>query len=215
MPLNHLASDLQQLYRIEPMPPVMECLISAGHYARYCRRQPAADPTSREAIVVEQHPTHIDVGLYIAPAIMEHITRDPPWQHLHGGNIDDSCVAIEGISHLVCLWWKVHRELPCSLLELELQAEIDKYLLCSQWLREQGHAHRGLMGRLFHHYYLTGGMTAVAAQRYRRASRLAWHFCRRGDGHLATLVARARDFYRLTHWQKLRVLPIEPHRRLR
>lgn len=210
MNLAPIAAELQQLYRIDPMPPLAECLISTERFQDYCRTHPTVDATTRETLIIEQHATHVDVGLYIAPEILERVRRNPPWHNLHADNVDATCVAIEGVSHLVCLWWKQHRELPCSLLELELQAEIDKYLLCSRWLAQQGRPRTQLLTRLFHHYALGGGMTGEAAQRYHRASRLAWQFCRRDQDRLSTLVTDARDFYRLTHWQKLRALPLEP-----
>ncbi len=204
MILHEIASGLQQLYRIDPIPPLESCLISSEVYRAYCRSHTDHDPAVRETLLIEQREDACEIGLYIAPDILQHLAVDNPRVCLHADNLDAACVAIEGVSHLTYVWWKFHREVPCSLLELELQAEIDKYLLCAQWLRAQGRQEPALMAQLFHRYTLCGGMSAPAAERYQRASVLAWRFC---HGHAGPrLLTHARDFYRLTHWQKLRTL---------
>lgn len=44
-------------------------------------------------------------------------------------SFDELCQVIEGVSHFVYVAERARRELPATQLELELQAEVDKYIL--------------------------------------------------------------------------------------
>lgn len=208
MMLQSISEDLARLYHIEHPPPLAPWLVSRARYTRYCERFAHLDPQRQEMLLLVPHADGLDVGLYIAPAIVHRLHRTDPRRRLDANNLADACVAIEGVSHFLCLWWKWSHELPCSLLELELQAEIDKYLLCRQWLRAQGETGGKLLPALFEHYALAGGMDAEAAERYHRANRLAHHFCHTlaASRTQEPALRRAQAFYRLTHWQKIRAL---------
>ena len=52
---------------------------------------------------------------------------------LHDGNVADYWTALEGVSHFLYLAWNAGHDKPVSLLELEMQAEVDKYV-ASYWL---------------------------------------------------------------------------------
>jgi hypothetical protein len=53
--------------------------------------------------------------------------RTPPPSSTH--RLDSLCQIIEGVSHFVYVADRARRHLPTTQLELELQAEIDKYML--------------------------------------------------------------------------------------
>ena len=53
--------------------------------------------------------------------------RTPPLSSAH--RLDGLCQIIEGVSHFVYVADRARRHLPATQLELELQAEIDKYML--------------------------------------------------------------------------------------
>lgn len=210
MILDAIASELQQLYRLDAIPRVGQFLVGACDFRTWCAHHPQVDPQCRETLLIDRQDDAIHVGLYIAPAILETLARHNPARCLRADNLDAACVAIEGVSHLLYVWRRLQEEIPCSLLELELQAEIDKYLLCTHWLRQQGAPRYTLLSRLFHHYAVGGGISETAARRYHTASALAHQFCatldagpmRRHQTH--RLLTTVRHFYRLTHWQKLR-----------
>ncbi|MBI4237823.1 MAG: hypothetical protein HY696_05320 [Deltaproteobacteria bacterium] len=208
MILQSITDDLARLYQMDAAPPVAPWLVSRARYRRYCTRFAHLDPQRAEMLLLVPQSEGIDVGLYIAPEVTRRLQQTDPRTQLDQHNLAAACVAIEGISHFLCVWWKWSHELPCSLLELELQAEIDKYLLCRHWLRAQGNPGNDLLGSLFEHYALAGGMDAEAAERYHRANALAHHFCHTlaACRTQEPAVQRARAFYRLTHWQKLRWL---------
>ncbi len=56
---------------------------------------------------------------------------------LNEGNLAEYCTALEGVSHFVYSTWRLDRDLPVSLLELETQAEVDKYAVTVFLLADQ------------------------------------------------------------------------------
>ncbi len=136
---------------------------------------------------------------------------------LHAGNVADCWTALEGVSHFLYLAWNAGHDKPVSLLELEMQAEVDKYVASYWLLRRQfpGYFPAELLPVLFERTRVDPRVAAERAQLYREASRYAEKFCRRleqtlarkrhsrshgaGDGEV---LAELRRFYRLTHARK-------------
>ena len=97
------------------------------------------------------------------------------------------------------------QECPTSMLELELQAEIDKYVAalmlaarCPTLVSE------ALRARLYHGYRLAEGLTPAEQQRYHQATALARRYARGLErrfvrtGRLPAMLGELRRFYRLT-----------------
>ena len=51
--------------------------------------------------------------------------------------MEDYWTALEGVSHFVYFAWNAGYDKPVSILELEMQAEIDKYIATFTLLRRQ------------------------------------------------------------------------------
>ncbi len=96
-----------------------------------------------------------------------------------------------------------------TLLELELQAEVDKYVSTMQMALEQRDHDmlHGLHGQLFDNYRIRDDLDHEQVERYRAASEYAARFCRRlrqrilhgGDSAFAEL----RRFYRMPLGDKI------------
>ena len=110
------------------------------------------------------------------------------------------------MSHFVYVAWNAGFDKPVTLLELELQAEVDKYVLGAWLLREQGDGRfpRELHRALFERTRIDPCAAAGREGLYREASNYAGRFCRRVAArlacgtHVATreLLAELRRFYR-------------------
>ena len=107
--------------------------------------------------------------------------------------------------------WNAGFDKPVTLLELELQAEVDKYL-CAAFLlslQNEGAVSSRLKDLLFREYRIADGVDGERAERYRAASHLAYRYCgylerdflRRA--RLADLARESRRFYRLGQREKL------------
>ena len=187
------------------------------------RRLPAAarGGTAEEELIVAQPAEGGDelaVSLYLDPELLGRLTREDPLVRLHGGNVADWCTALEGVSHFLYLAWNAGHDKPVSLLELEMQAEVDKYVVSYWLLRRQSPQHfpAELRRLLFERFRVDPGAAAAGrAQVYREASRYAGKFCARLERLLArsraalsgaaaddAVLAELRRFYRLTHARK-------------
>ncbi len=150
---------------------------------------PGAKDGMVEQLFVRHDPDdgEVQLALYIAPEVVDTLRRDDPLDHLHGGNLESFWVALEGVSHFVMVAWRARAGRPVSALELELQAEVDKFVAAWLLLARQGAAlestGRQLLRQLFDKYVLHEAVGAEEADRYHVASRVAYSFC-------TTLVAR-------------------------
>ena len=77
------------------------------------------------------------LSLYLDPALLRRLAAADPLERLHGGNVADCLTALEGVSHFLYLVWNASHDRPVSLLELEMQAEVDKFIVSHWLLRRQ------------------------------------------------------------------------------
>src|SRR5262249_29206554 len=111
-----------------------------------------------------------------------------------------------GVSHFVYLAWNARRRRPVSALELELQAEVDKYVTCLLllWPRVGG-----LRPRLFDAFTLDPACEAVERERYLVANTNARAYAARLEaryldgGRVHDMIDELRRFYRLGAAEKL------------
>jgi hypothetical protein len=96
-------------------------------------------------------------------------------------HLDTTCQVVEGVSHFVLVADRARRELSTTQLELELQAEIDKFVvLALSRARPLGpHELSRLHGRLFHGVRFVDRADSEDGERYRIANRLGARFTRR------------------------------------
>ncbi|MEM9074861.1 MAG: hypothetical protein AAGE52_40565, partial [Myxococcota bacterium] len=122
-----------------------------------------------EVLLVAEDKDGISVGLYVAPeAIAELETDDPAFEAFS--------LAAEGVSHFVYLLFRATNDESVSQLELELQAEVDKYAtaLLEGWgMRAIQERSRSLRRKLFDEVEFIDESGTVEGERYRIASRAA------------------------------------------
>ncbi|MDE2220194.1 MAG: hypothetical protein KGJ52_07445 [Gammaproteobacteria bacterium] len=173
------------------------------------RAQPAD-----EQLLVADGGGELAIGLFLEPAVLARLDAANPHQALNGANLADYWTLLEGVSHFVYLAWNAGHDRAVSLHELELQAEVDKYVATALLLRAQDptrfpvELHRVLFERA----RVSEALAGARAGLYRRANRYAARFCRHLAGLLAPAGARARGlataelrrFYRLTNAMKMR-----------
>ena len=150
--------------------------------------------------------------LYLHSDVVEKMLVDDPMQRLHGGNLEDFCLALEGVSHFLYLIWNASFDRSVTLLEMELQAEIDKFVMLGIFLEKQNKRLRP--GQLRKLLFETAGfhrqLNETEKQRYQDASHLAEKYCFMLESdYLANrsrqeMLFELRQFYRLTQSDKLR-----------
>ena len=106
------------------------------------------------------------------------------------GDLDPICQIIEGVSHFVYLADRASREQTTTQLELELQAEVDKYVVLAASLDSfDERTSRHLRERLYERVAFIHPPETVEGERYRVANDRAWRFTGRLEREF---IARAR-----------------------
>lgn len=178
----------------------------------------ARESTSDEELIVAEGPDSVGVSLYLDPDLLKRLQHSNPLVKLDQENVADYWTALEGVSHFLYFAWNAGHDKPVSLLELELQAEIDKYVASYLLLRQQ-YPERfpaELLHVLFERTRIDPLLAKGRESLYRTATRHAERFCRKlarslGDSRTAVpgdlleggVLAELRRFYRLTDARKV------------
>lgn len=170
------------------------------------------DPAVDEQVFVSRVEDALHVSVYIDADVLDRLATADPDRQLDEGNLQDFCTALEGVSHFQYLIWSAQRGREVSLLELELQAEVDKYAsaMCLLLRQSRGRFPGDLHARLFHRVSFAPGLQDE--HRYREANRQAAYFCRviderflnRRQAQPEAWLASLRRFFRLGHPVKMR-----------
>lgn len=154
------------------------------------------------------------LGVYIDNAVLSRLTRRNPLCLLDENNLGDYCTALEGVSHFHYLAWSLGQGRNVSLLELELQAEIDKYAaaLLLRMSQSEGRFPEELHASLFFRIGFLPDLDAASLQRYQEASHYAARYCRSLDERYLRRRRRRpeawlielRRLYRYGHHEKMR-----------
>lgn len=209
MQLRYLQSLLEQLYEIDIGLDVEDFLITDRRLATLLDRSPRPRDIP-EKLLIEQSGEDVDVSLYLHEAIVERLRAQNPLHSLHRGNLNEFFTALEGVSHFVYLAWNLGHDRPISQLEMELQAEVDKYCLAAAlFARQLGGIPDELHPLLFERVRYDAQLDRDEHRRYSAANHHAKRYCRAlyerflrpRHGHRIT--RELRHFYRLWHRRKI------------
>ncbi len=209
--LATLQGTLAAIYDLPGTPDVQEFLMTdRAHLAAYSQR------ASDEQLLVAHDGDTLSLALYIDAAVLARLANRDPCDALTGENLADYLTVAEGVSHFVYVAWNAGHDKPVTLLELELQAEVDKYVLGAWLLRAQGAGRfpRELHRALFERAHVDPCVAGDRAGLYRTASNYAGKFCRRvasrlerrAQGATSELLTELRRFYRLGIARKMRLI---------
>ena len=200
-----MQGTLETLYDVRSPARVDRYIVHDPRVAR------ALDPIGRanvEKLLISESRDALDLSLYLHRDTLRHLAEHDPFAALSDRNLDAFCIVLEGVSHLTYTACNAQRDKAITLLELELQAEVDKFAVASLLLARQARQpqHRALMHRLFQRARFHEALSRVELERYVHASRSAQRFCARvmrpGRGARQRL-ADLRRFYRMPKLDKL------------
>jgi hypothetical protein len=176
--LAFLQRELEAIYGVEA-PRVQEFLVGSDA-ARAAGRSPRAP----EELLVLEEDDGVSVGLYLDDGVVAAAARadphDPRPRLTARGALGKVACAAEGVSHFVYLATRAAEGRPVSLLELEVQAEVDKFalLLLHLWRRGLRRMSPALRRRLFERVRFRASLRADELHRYREANRLGGAYAR-------------------------------------
>ena len=159
-------------------------------------------PDTEESVLLSQDGNDLALSVYLDEEMLKRLDRADPLKALQPSQLDDLCKVLEGISHFNYIVWRARQGQSVKLLELEMQAEVDKFV--STWLMALGQNDLPLARRL--HGWLFDDVS-FNPRLDRAANDLAARFChglaarlaRDGDKALGEL----RRFYRLSQSGKI------------
>ncbi len=201
--LGELQRALEIIYDLDAAPPVDGFLIERQALASI-----GAFPSAGEELFIHEHDGEADVGLYLSPeclTALERLQVDPP-SALLDGVLPAFAMATEGVSHYLYYVACARQTRAVSKLELEVQAEVDKFATALLHLWKVGERSRAgeLIHRLFERVSYRPSLDSEENDRYRTANRLSRGYCRYlsqsfcEPGRLDAFLAELRHSYRLT-----------------
>jgi hypothetical protein len=159
--LVRLQRGLESLYRISTGVDVGDFVVDDP--PRDVRR-------AREQLLVREADGELSLGLFIDRGARENLARNDPGARLGEHNFGDFLLAVEGVSHFVMTAWCAAHDRAVSPLELELQAEVDKYVTCLLELKPDVGVSEALRRRLFRDFAWEPDLDDDERDRYRAAN---------------------------------------------
>jgi hypothetical protein len=205
--LADVQRGLEQLYRIDTELDVRDFVVDNAARAELA---PGLARTPREQLLVAERDGEVELALFVDERVLANLAANDPRARLDDANLADFLLTVEGVSHFVYLAWRARRKRPVSALELELQAEIDKYVTCLLLLwPKAGAAPADLRTRLFDAFELAPDLDGDERDRYLAANSNARAYAARLDarylthGRLFAMLDELRWFWRLGLRDKL------------
>jgi hypothetical protein len=163
--LARVQRGLETLYRVDTGVTVDDFVIDAR-----TRDRVAPDRKPREQLLVVEDGDEMALALFVDPAAIANLERHDPGHRLGDHNFGDFLLAVEGVSHFIYAIWCARAARPVTQLELELQAEIDKYVTCLLVGEPGARASAVLRERLFAEPCYEPDLDADERARYRAAN---------------------------------------------
>lgn len=163
-----------------------------------------------EELLIAEHEGEAAVSLYLHEDLLKRLEDKDPTTLLNHENLADFWTAFEGVSHFTYFVFKASSDQCVTLLEMELQAEVDKFVVTTLLLRQQGEIPPSNLHQcLFDLPKLDSRLSPIEYERYERANHYAGRYCRRlwpalRRANWAEDVQRElRRFYRLPRPEKI------------
>lgn len=190
---RRVQTALERLYRLD----------RAADVDAFVRR---AESGEREALLVREEDGSLELSLRIPElGVARAFDFDD------AGSMDALCQIIEGVSHFVYLTNRAQDERETTQLELEVQAEVDKYVVLASSLGELTERRSArVRERLFERVHYTHDGATHLGERYRAANDCAQRFVRRLERdfvmrcRFGEMQDELRRFYRMGQEGKMR-----------
>ena len=184
---RRVQAALARLYELEPSEDVRDFIepASAGE---------------RETLLLRECGEGVELSLRLAPLAGESSV-----------DLDGVCQLIEGVSHFVYIAERAKAGRPTTQLELEIQAEVDKYVVLAAAIsRLDVRTSERLRDRLYERVSYVNHAGSECGDRYRMANAVAQRFTRRLERdylarrRIVEMREALRVFFRMGQQDKLR-----------
>jgi hypothetical protein len=200
--VDHLQQQLEGIYGFVTAERASAFLVARGDLEAL-----GTAVEAQEQLFLLEEDGALEVGLYLDPALLVRLSAADPQGRSGLSLVTDDLPAFaavaEGVSHFVYVLRCAAQGRPVSRLELELQAEVDKFAVAALhlWGRGLREGVGDLCRRLFGDYTLRPRLTSEETLRYETANQLAFDFARYlferyvEPGRLDGFLGELRDLY--------------------
>lgn len=200
--LAELQQQLTDIYQVDRGHDVRDFLITDPMLAKYIG-QDALLKNTDETLLMSQDDEGMAMSLFLDGEMLKRLETACPLDRLRAELLDDLWKVLEGISHFNCVAWKTAQDRSVTLLELELQGEIDKFVSTTLLAMQQSDREllNSLHGWLFDDISFHGDLDGEQLERYRSANDYASRYCHGIRQQLIDnddlAMSELRRFYRL------------------
>lgn len=210
MPVKRLQRHLEGIYGVPISLDVEDFLITDAELARQLDTSENARDV-KEKLLVRQTDEDLELTLYLDSEVVANLEKIDPEHCLDDTNLEDFLIALEGVSHFLYVIWNANFRKPVTLFELEMQAEVDKYVTCKLFSLQQPHGIHpaALKTRLFGEASFDRALSEDELERYRSANHYAGRYCDQLENRYevdfggAAMLKELRRFYRFGQGDKI------------
>jgi len=206
--LSKIQNNLEVIYEVSVPHKIHDFLITDKNLAEILSSE-SLDEDALEQLLVRPDEDYLDVSLYLDSSLIKRLGNNYPSQSTNLNALHDFWVALEGVSHFLYLVWNATFDRPVSQLELELQAEVDKFVSATTLLDlEKNNAFmQEIWSLLFEKPKFKDKLEKYELARYQKANAYASQYCLNLMGMqnqtTSSLHNELRRFYRLNQQAKI------------
>ena len=206
--ISELQNLLIDIYRVEPGYDVADFLITDPAVASALGGSSMLSDTE-ETVLLQEDADGLAMSVFLDKELLERLKGRDPLQFLQADQLNDLWTVLEGVSHFSYLAWSARKNRQVSLLELEMQAEVDKFV--STLFLAVGQNDVELVDNMHHRLFGNVGfheeLNSDQRERYEVANAYAARFChglrRRIANDCAGGLSELRKYYRMSQGEKI------------
>ena len=206
--LTAIQDHLEDFYEVSVAQNVLDYVITDKGFAEIvsnCK----IDNDTLEQLLVATNDEYVDVSLYLDDNLVNRLGNDYPSLYTDKNDLHDFWIALEGVSHFLYLAWNAHHDRSVSQLELELQAEVDKFVsaISALNLEKDIKNTKEIWTLLFSKPKYKKNLELENLLRYQKANAYASEYCRNliemQKSPTKSMQKELRRFYRLSQRDKI------------
>ncbi len=214
--LSQLQEHLTNIYRVDPGYDVNDFLITDPVIAEILGKGSIIRETE-ESVLLQEDEDGLALSVFLDSAMLSRLKDANPLQKLEVNQLKDLWTVLEGISHFNYIAWRARKNRCVSLLELEMQGEVDKFVSTFFLALDQEDSELAvnLHGWLFDDVRFNPRLSRDQHERYATANNYAARFCHGLRKRLARDsregLHELRHFYRLSQRDKISHIHTQSH----
>ena len=214
--LSQLQEHLTNIYRVDPGYDVNDFLITDPIIAEILGKGSMIRETE-ESVLLQEDEDGLALSVFLDSAMLSRLKDANPLQELQVDQLKDLWTVLEGISHFNYIAWRARNNRCVSLLELEMQGEVDKFVSTFFLALDQEDSELAvnMHGWLFDDVRFNPRLSRDQHERYATANNYAARFCHGIRKRLARNsregLHELRHFYRLSQRDKISHIHTQSH----